>query len=320
LILKEKKGKNMPDDKRWSVFPAHKYDQHQKRKKFLTIKVKSLLLVFLNLILIGVYLYIRQDANILEIILRNPVNIDVPMIFEFLVLLVFIILTIVGLILWIYFFIKDKNVPSDEQKENYILRSWYETKFDVDVVIIIALLIRLIIQPFSVFGSSMEPNFHDQEYIIVNSIGYRLHKPTRGDVIVFKFPENKTKNYIKRIIGLPGERVVIEDDKIEVFNQQYPSGTFLNEDYLPLGTKTVPRSNKNYSDFTLAGNEYYVLGDNREASSDSREWGPLPENLIIGKSWVVCWPISDWQVVPSVNYNLESSSTYLLPSTIFAYQ
>jgi signal peptidase I len=156
----------------------------------------------------------------------------------------------------------------------------------------------------------MEPNFHDQEYIIVNEMDYRLHQPQRGDVIVFKYPLNKNKNYIKRIIGLPGERVIIKDNEVWIYNDQYRSGVELHESYIPSSAKTEPRNNK-FSDITLKNNEYYVLGDNRGASSDSREWGTVASDLIIGKSWVVCWPIADWKVITVPTYNYNTSSNYL---------
>jgi len=290
---------------RWSTFPQDIAPQPEKqpkeKKKILTLKVKSFLLILVNVFLILFYLYTHRDLNLVERAIYGLANVEMSILFEMLAVSIFVILTFLGIIIWSYFFIKEAIFPAEKKKEKYFLRSWYETKLDIDTVVIIALLIRLIIQPFSVFGSSMEPNFHNHQYIIINAISYRLHSPARGDIIVFKYPYNKNKNYIKRIIGLPKERIQIKNNQVYIYNSEHPDGFVLNENYLIKGTKTTPH-NKEFSDITLKDNEYYVLGDNRESSSDSRDWGPLPKDLIIGKTWILCWPLSDWKIVPSVQY------------------
>ncbi len=138
----------------------------------------------------------------------------------------------------------------------------------------------------------MEPNFYDREYLIIDEISYRFKDPARGDVIVFRFPQDPSQFFIKRIIGLPNETVEIKNGKVIVYNKKFPQGAQLNEaDYLPLGTYTV-------SDIKidLGENEYFVLGDNRDESLDSRVFGALPRKLIIGKTWVRVFPFSEWAV------------------------
>ncbi len=132
-------------------------------------------------------------------------------------------------------------------------------------------------EPFLVRGESMEPNFHNFDYLIIDKFSYRFTEPKRGDVVVFRPPFDSKVYYIKRVIGLPGERILIENSKITIFNQEHPEGLVLKEDYL-----------KNHYtfgkvDLTLGPDEYFLLGDNREASYDSRKWGPLKRKNIVGK-------------------------------------
>jgi signal peptidase I len=172
-------------------------------------------------------------------------------------------------------------------------------------------------QPYTISGSSMEPNFHDGEYIVVNELSYNLGKPKRGDAVVFKHPDpsctdfvNKgyinriffqgpCSNYIKRVIGLPGETVSIKDGKITVKNKENPNGFVLNEKYIVPNVRTYGNQ-----EVTLANDEYYVLGDNRNpnASSDSREWGPLPRKYMVGKAMVILLPANSFEVVKTPTY------------------
>lgn len=167
------------------------------------------------------------------------------------------------------------------------------------VVICLAIIIPVrffLIQPFFVKGESMEPNFSDQEYLIIDQISYRFDEPTRGDVVVFRYPLDPSQFYIKRVIGLPGERVQVKDGEVTIFNIENPEGTQLDEFYLP-PTFDTPGD----ADYKLGQAEYFVLGDNRNASSDSRVWGALPESYIVGKAWVRVLPVSKAQAfsVPS---------------------
>lgn len=158
-------------------------------------------------------------------------------------------------------------------------------------VVILALIIvfpirYFLFQPFIVKGQSMEPNFEDGDYLIIDEISFRFREPKRGEVVVFKSPQNLSQRYIKRIIGLPGETVEIEDGKIIIFNQD--GSKILNEtEYLSPQTKTPGNLR-----ISLKANEYFVLGDNRWASFDSRNWGPLPKKNIIGRVYLRAWPFA----------------------------
>ncbi|MDD5341341.1 MAG: signal peptidase I [Patescibacteria group bacterium] len=173
------------------------------------------------------------------------------------------------------------------------------------VIISLAIIIPIryfLIQPFYVKGASMEPNFHDHEYLIINEIGYRLEQPSRGDVVVFRYPKDPSQYFIKRIIGLPGEKVKIKDNKVYIYNEKYPGGIALNEEvYLPEDTQTTYFGK---SEFDLGTDEYFVMGDNREASLDSRRFGPVPRRLIIGDTWVRGWPFDKITVFGKPQYNL----------------
>jgi signal peptidase I len=159
---------------------------------------------------------------------------------------------------------------------------------DVLKIMIVAIAIVLpiryfLFQPFVVKGASMEPNYHSGDYLIIDEISYRFNEPERGDVIVFKYPYNLSDRYIKRVIGLPGETVEIKEGQIYISKEGGVS--IINESsYLP---EKFIKEWKNLDDLapiTLKENQYFVLGDNRNASSDSRRWGTLPEENIIGKS------------------------------------
>jgi len=168
----------------------------------------------------------------------------------------------------------------------------------VAIVFVSAVIIRsFLFQPFIVEGSSMEPDFHNGEYLLVEKIGYHLSAPARGDVIVFQFPNNPSVDYIKRIIGLPGETVRI------VSNQVYINNKLLPENYLTPGEITDVNSQPDQPyEITLASNQYFMMGDNRQHSSDSREWGPLDQKFIIGKTTLVLYPHSNFEAVASPKY------------------
>lgn len=145
-----------------------------------------------------------------------------------------------------------------------------------------------LVQPFLVSGESMVPNFQNGDYLLIDELTYRLRAPERGEILVFKFPGNESTYFIKRIIGLPGERLRIENNKITVYNQSHPNGVVLNEDYLPKNDIT-----SDTQDVTLGKDEYFMMGDNRPASYDSRRWGPLPRKDIIGLVRVRLWPVAE---------------------------
>lgn len=167
----------------------------------------------------------------------------------------------------------------------------------VSLVVIIAVR-SYVMQPFFVSGKSMEPNFHDGDYLIVDEISYRIGEPRRGDVIVFQYPKNPKEFFIKRIVGLPGERVEIKDSKIIIYNNENQEGLAIDENiYIPAGVATSGDVN-----VILKSDEYYVLGDNRNASADSRIWGVLEEHFIVGRAWVRAWPVDDFMVFEGMEY------------------
>jgi signal peptidase I len=156
------------------------------------------------------------------------------------------------------------------------------------LTVVIFVVVNTVTGRYRIDGSSMEPNLHDGEYVIVNRIVYRLHSPERGDVIVFK--HEGTREFIKRVIGLPGDTVEVRGSKVLV------NGMPLEEPYLaqPPAYAMEPRK--------VGQNEYFVLGDNRNNSSDSHNWGTVPINTIDGKAWVTYWPPKNWGVVPHYSY------------------
>lgn len=156
--------------------------------------------------------------------------------------------------------------------------------FEVIKVVLISLAIivpiRLfLVQPFYVEGASMEPNFYDKEYLIINEISYRFDSPQRGEVVIFKSPADDRVYYIKRVIALPGEAVEVRSGHIYINNQE------LKESYIG------KFSNDNQAPVTLGDNQYYLLGDNRTNSHDSRKFGPIDRDRLIGKVWLRGWPV-----------------------------
>lgn len=163
----------------------------------------------------------------------------------------------------------------------------------VIISLIIVLPIRLFIaQPFIVRGASMEPNFHNGEYLIIDELSYRIEDPKRGDVIVFRYPQDPSQFFIKRIVGLPGETVAITSGSVVIRSAEDPNGTALSENYLPEMVVTTPDTV-----MELGDKEYFVMGDNRSASSDSRRWGALEERFLIGRALVRLWPPTDIGII-----------------------
>jgi signal peptidase I len=153
------------------------------------------------------------------------------------------------------------------------------------LTLVIFFMIRFAIENYRIEGYSMEPNFHDGQFLLVNKLQYLLGPPERGDVVIFRYPLNPKKNFIKRVIGLPGDTVEIRAGKVFVndvrLHEPYPFN-FADYDYGPV---------------TVGSDEYFVLGDNRPESSDSHSWGMLPTKDLIGKAWVSYWPPDEWGLV-----------------------
>lgn len=139
----------------------------------------------------------------------------------------------------------------------------------------------------------MFPNFHDKEYVLTNLISLRFGPVVKGDVIVFKAPPDPEKDFIKRIIGVPGDTVMVQGGNVYVNGQQYDESSYLNPSVRTFGGTFL----KDNDTITVPTGEYFVMGDNRPYSSDSREWGFVPAGNIIGKSFFVYWPLNEMRGV-----------------------
>lgn len=154
------------------------------------------------------------------------------------------------------------------------------------LALIVVLGIRFfVVQPFLVRGESMAPTFHNFDYLFVERVSYYLRDPKRGDVVVFRFPQNESDFFIKRIIGLPGEKVTVENGSVKI-REQGKGGSSLLEEPSPFHDTNIEGGTA----ITLGESDYFVLGDNRGASFDSRKWGVLPRRNIIGRVFVRIWP------------------------------
>lgn len=174
--------------------------------------------------------------------------------------------------------------------------------FFLDLVetVVMAMAVFVIIylflfQPHQVRGNSMYPNFHDGEYILTDKITYRLKNPQRGDIIIFQAPQNKENDYIKRIVGLPGDNLKIESGRIFI-NNNLLEEYYLPSDFLTQGGNFF----KVGENVIIPEGQYFVLGDNRSHSSDSREWGLVPKANIVGKAWLRYWPANQFGIIPEV--------------------
>ena len=165
------------------------------------------------------------------------------------------------------------------------------------IILLIVIPIRVFVaQPFIVNGASMDPTFEHGQYLIVDQVSYNFKKPERGDVIVFRYPNDHRQFFIKRVIGLPGEKIEITKSSVIIYNENFPEGRSLEEPYIE---NTVTRQRR--QEFELSDSEYFVMGDNRPESSDSRSWGALKEDLIVGRPLVRLLPPSSVSLFPGVS-------------------
>jgi signal peptidase I len=180
------------------------------------------------------------------------------------------------------------------------LRDVAETLF---AVLMLYCMINLATARYVVEGASMEPTFRSDQFVVVNRLPYLLGSPARGDVIVFHNPENPSQDFIKRVIGLPGEMIRIEDGR--VFVNEMP----LEEPYI------VERCGNHRCDgnWTVGPDQYFVLGDNRSHSRDGHNFGPVDRNLIIGLAWVRYWPPKDWGVITHQDFDSPRNESPLAP-------
>lgn len=204
---------------------------------------------------------------------------------------------------------KEEEIEPWENKNNppwkNFLLFFADILLNAAIIITIVFTIRhFLVTPFQVSGESMLDTLHDKEYIIVNKLDYRFNEPERGDPIVFVPPTHSDQYYVKRIIGIPGDTIIIENGKVKIQNAEDPAGHYLDEPYLNKnnqGNTFLPNSSMNET-FQVPEGYYFVLGDNRENSTDSRRWRdpytnePIPyisKEKISGKVWVVLWPLNE---------------------------
>ncbi|MBN1778786.1 MAG: signal peptidase I [Candidatus Buchananbacteria bacterium] len=185
--------------------------------------------------------------------------------------------------------------------QEFLIFAWEILKIVVISLVIIVPVRYFLIKPFYVKGASMEPNFHDYQYLIIDELTYRFNAPQRGDVVVFRYPVDPNQYFIKRVIGLPGEEVKIKNGLVTIINAQHPAGVVLNEPYLPFGLQT-----NHDLDVSLDAQHYFLMGDNRPNSLDSRIFGPVDGNHIIGRVLLRGWPIDKIGYLAShVDYNFD---------------
>jgi signal peptidase I len=170
-------------------------------------------------------------------------------------------------------------------RRSNLLREIIET---VLLTAIIFLIVNTATGRFRIEGQSMEPNLHDGEYVLIDKVSYALHPPERGDVIVLVRPGEK--DLIKRVIGLPGDTVEVRGGRVIV------NGVTLDEPYLDQPINRI------YAARQVEPDHYFVMGDNRNNSQDSRDFGPIPASSIVGRAWLVYWPPADWGTVPHYTY------------------
>lgn len=180
----------------------------------------------------------------------------------------------------------------------FILRKIWSFLIDTLQSILIAAAFFLVIyiflfRPFQVSGDSMYPNFHNNDYVLTNLITLRFGPPVQGDVVVFKAPPDPTKDFIKRVIGVPGDTVMVSNGMVYVNGKLLDETAYLNPSVKTYGGTFLPDNDT----ITVPANEYFVLGDNRPYSSDSREWGFVPTQNIIGKSFFIYWPFRDTKTI-----------------------
>jgi signal peptidase I len=177
----------------------------------------------------------------------------------------------------------EEEVSTNWDTVKTVIREVLET---VILTVIIFFLIQTVVRNFRVVGTSMEPNLHDSQYLIVDKISYRLGEPQQGDVIVFEPPNRPGEDYVKRVVGVSGDLVEIRNGQVLINNQ------LLDEPYVVYG------GSYSMSPRRVGANELFVLGDNRNSSSDSHNWGTLTQDKVVGKAWLSYWPPNYWGVIP----------------------
>jgi signal peptidase I len=177
------------------------------------------------------------------------------------------------------------------QNKTFWQSAWELARFAIIALIIVVPIRMFVMEPFVVSGSSMFPTFDNGDYLIVDKLSYELGNPQRSDVVIFRYPNDQTKFFIKRIIGLPNETVDIKNGIVTITNSVHPDGLVLDEPYI----KNVSSTSTH---FELKDDEYFVMGDNRNASSDSRYWGAVKKDLLTGRALLRLMPITNVDLLP----------------------
>ena len=196
-----------------------------------------------------------------------------------------------------FLFSKKDSVPDDSQIESTEdVRGEHPlteiVRFSIIAILIVVPIRMFVAQPFIVSGASMDDTFHTGEYLIVDQVSYYFEQPSRGDVVIFRYPRDPSKFFIKRVIGLPGDTIQIEDSVVTITNKDYPDGYSLIEPYIKSMSPAPTLTEE------LGDREYFVMGDNRDQSSDSRSWGVLQEERIVGRALVRLFPPSQLSYLP----------------------
>ncbi len=186
---------------------------------------------------------------------------------------------------------QDKQI--DEKADKITVKGfiWEIVKFSILAAVIVLPIRAFIAQPFIVNGRSMDPTFATGQYLIVDELSYRFEDPKRGDIVVLRYPRNPSKFFIKRIVGLPNETIEIKEGVVRIKTKTNPIGFQLTEPYVEFKKSDATTRE-------LGKSEYFVMGDNRAESLDSRAWGSVPRKLIIGKAFLRLFPIASAEVMP----------------------
>lgn len=185
----------------------------------------------------------------------------------------------------------EENSPQKIKEKTGAQSFWELVRFAIIALLIVVSVRMLVAEPFIVSGSSMVPTFQNGDYLIIDKLSYKLTDPKRGDVIIFKYPGDTTKFFIKRIIGLPNETVDIKGSKITITNKDHEDGFVLDQPF-------IKSPSNNDIHYELKGDEYFVMGDNRNASSDSRYWGPVKKELLSGRALLRLLPVNKVSLLP----------------------
>ncbi|MCX6753062.1 MAG: signal peptidase I [Candidatus Nomurabacteria bacterium] len=186
---------------------------------------------------------------------------------------------------------KTQETIAQEKKQTFKENFWELVRFAFIAIVIVIPIRIFVAQPFVVSGTSMVPTFQNGQYLIVDELTYNFKSPQRGDVVVFRYPGDTSKFFIKRIIGLPGETVDVKAEQTIITNKEHPEGFALDQSY-------VKNHSEDSAHRVLTNDEYFVMGDNRSGSSDSRYWGPVPKKLLVGRALIRLLPITKISFLP----------------------